>query len=113
MLRNTYLGKIGRSIKEPRIELPRFSKVNVVYVWALVFLGMVLYTMVWFICGIFIMTFIDAITANFSFGQPWDSLVDLVTTIFLYHPVIALFGWIIYGILNSMRRDVEEWKVKY
>jgi len=100
----------GRCLSKPLIMLPKPHNVNIVYTWTLVFLGMVLYTFVWFAMGTFIMTFIDAIVNSFSFSEPWSSTVQFVRMVFLWHPVISLIGWIIYGIINSMKRDVDQWR---
>jgi hypothetical protein len=96
----------------PKVEVPRplNSFVRIVYVWALVFLGMVIYCFVWFSMGMVVMTFIDAIIASASFSAPWDSVVEFCRTCFLIHPIISLVGWFLYGIINSLRRDVETWR---
>lgn len=99
-------------MSELKIVAPRQynSFARIVYVWTLVFLGMVLYTFIWFSLGMVVMTFMDAIVAASNFAAPWDSVVDFCRTCFLIHPIISLLGWFLYGILNSMRRDVETWR---
>jgi hypothetical protein len=77
----------------------------------MVFLGMVIYALAWFTLGSVTMTIIESIEASFSFGGNWDSVVELVKNIVLWHPIISLFGWILWGFLNSMRRDVRTWEV--
>ena len=56
------------------------------------------------------MTFIDVIVASVSFADPWDQVVEFIRNCFLVHPIISLVGWFLYGIVNSMRRDVETWR---
>ena len=85
--------------------------VRIVYVWTLVLLGMVLYAMAWFTLGSVAMTFIDAVLLSFNFAAPWDSVVEIAKNVILWHPIISLFGWILWGFLNSMRRDVRTWKI--
>jgi len=102
--------KIPEKIPVPH---PPFNKTRVLYVWFIVFLAMVIYAIAWFTCGLVVMPFIDAINSSYSFGSEWDTIVDLVKTFFLYHPIIALIGWIIWGFLNSIKRDVEKWRVPY
>lgn len=92
------------------VPKPQNTFVNIVFVWALVFLSMVLYCMVWFSMGMVVMTFIDAIVATANFSAPWDTVVEFCRNCFLLHPIISLVGWFIYGILNSLRRDVETWR---
>ncbi len=99
----------------PSLKFPliKFSRVNVLFVWFIVFLAMTIYAIGWFTCGIFVMKFIDAIISTYSFDSPWDTTVTAVRLFFLYHPIIAIIGWIVYGILNSIKRDVDRWRVPY
>lgn len=97
------------NLKMPKPMFP----VKIVYVWGLVFLSMVVYVFVWFSMGLVVMTFIDAVStaAQDMWTNPmWDSIVEFCRNAFLIHPIIALVGWFLYGILNSMRRDVETWR---
>jgi len=71
---------------------------------------MVIYVFVWFSLGLTVMTFIDVIVASVSFADPWDQVVEFIRNCFLVHPIISLVGWFLYGIVNSMRRDVETWR---
>lgn len=98
------------------MKLKMFSPIfpsRIVYVWAMVFLAMVVYALAWFSMGLVVMTFIDAVAAAASSmwdNAMWDSVIDFARNAFLIHPIISLVGWFIYGILNSMRRDVETWR---
>jgi len=87
------------------------SFVNIAYVWSIVFIAIVLYALVWFVCGYFIMEFIEAIEAAYTFQPPLDSTVDIVKSVVAWHPIIALFGWILWGFLNSLRRDVKSFEM--
>lgn len=87
--------------------------VRVVYTWALVLMGMVIYVFVWFSMGMVVMTFIDVMAASAAKmwnNAMWDQVVEFIRNCFLIHPIISLIGWFIYGIVNSMRRDVETWR---
>lgn len=101
-----------RMFQMPRLQNPKHlnSFVRIVYVWALVFIAMVMYVFVWFSMGMVVMTFIDAIVVSADFASPWDTVVTFIRNAFLIHPVISLVGWFIYGILNSMRKDVDTWR---
>lgn len=83
---------------------------RVVYTWTLIALGMIIYVFVWFSMGLTVMMFIDAMAASVSFADPWNQVVEFIRNCFLIHPLIALVGWFIYGVVNSLRRDVETWK---
>ena len=89
-----------------------FFPCKILYVWALVFLGMVVYAFTWFSLGLPLIYFVNAIRANMTFTDPmWNQVVDFVMFMFEINPIIALLGWLIYGILNSARRDIDTWQV--
>ncbi len=97
--------KVNDIGKSDKVEIPKapFHKVQtILYTWAIVFIAMAVYAAAWFMAGLIVMPFIDAITASFTFAEPWDSVVTFVRLCFLYHPVIAMIGWFIYGILQSI-----------
>ena len=90
------------------------DKRGIVYVWAMVFLGMVIYTFTWFTLGLPLMYFIDAIRTSMSASitdPMWLNVVSFILLCFEIHPIISLIGWFIYGILNSTHRDVDTWRV--
>ncbi len=88
-----------------------FIPVRIVFVWATVFAGIVVYAMAWFILGSAAMSYIDAVTEQFTFGDQWNNIVDTIKQVILWHPIISLAGWILYGFINSMKRDVDTWRV--
>jgi hypothetical protein len=98
--------------QEGKISVPKFSKVNIIYVWALIFVAMALYAFTWFVMGLPLITFIQAAKGVLSIHDAmWEQVVDFILICFEIHPIIALVGWFIYGILNSAKRDVETWRV--
>lgn len=97
----------GKVIKIPH---PPFNKVRILYVWFLVFLAMGMYAIAWFSVSMMVMPFIDALTSSYSFSDPWDTVVSTVRLLFLYHPIVALIGWILWGFINSVKRDVDRWR---
>lgn len=72
-------------------------------------MGMIIYAFMWFIFGAVAQTYIDAIDSAFTFGQPWDQVLEMIEQIIYYHPIISMIGWLIWGFLNSARRDVRSW----
>lgn len=85
-------------------------RTNVVFVWGLVFLGMALYAMVWFIMGLVLFPVIDGIEAAYTFPTPFDQVVAMLKQVFYWHPILAMFGWLLWGYMNSARRDVQTWE---
>jgi len=75
---------------------------------------MIVYVIMWFSMGMVVMTFIDVMAAaasNMWSNSLWDSVVEFIRNCFLIHPIIALVGWFVYGVINSLRRDIEQnWK---
>jgi hypothetical protein len=108
--------KIPKSpIPEKEIEPPKAPHfpVKILYVWAMIFLAMMLYTMAWFTAGLPLIYFIGAVRATITAASSdpmWIGVVDFITICFQIHPIISLIGWFIYGILNSAKRDVDTWR---
>lgn len=94
--------QVNTSLENPKSLFPT----RIAFVWSMVFLGMIIYALVWFMLGSVTMTIIEAMESAFTFSGNWDYVVDLIKNIILWHPIISIFGWILWGFLNSMRRDV-------
>lgn len=82
-----------------------FPPLRVAWVWSMVFIGIILYAMTWFMFGRIAMEVITAIESTYTFLPPWDSAVAVLKAVIAYHPIIAMIGWIIWGFLNSARRE--------
>lgn len=78
---------------------------NIAIVWSIVFIGIVLYSFAWFVFGRMLMTLIGSIEASYSFPEPSNNTVEVIKYVIAWHPLVAMFGWILYGLLNSMKRD--------
>src|SRR3989337_1739673 len=81
----------------------KFNKVQIAYVWAMVFMGICIYAMFWFIFGMMLYNVIGSIESAYVFQSPADNTVTLIKNVIAWHPIIAMFGWLLWGILNSMR----------
>jgi hypothetical protein len=77
----------------------------------MVFIGIVLYAMMWFVFGRVIYEVITAMEASYTFPSPAASVVTVIKYVVAWHPILALFGWIIWGYINSSRRSVREYEV--
>lgn len=91
----------------PRVPGP----IRIVWVWTMVFLGIVLYAIAWFTLGTAAMAVISAIEGSYTFAAPWSSVVDQIKKVILWHPIFAMIGWLLWGFLNSMKREVRTWQV--
>jgi hypothetical protein len=52
-----------------------------------------------------IIAVILAVEESYTFVSPWDATVVLIKNVIAYHPIIAMVGWLIWGFLNSARRE--------
>ena len=112
-----YLGSLGNKsnlrrgkvVDDIRSRLT-FTKIQIAYVWAMVFMGIVIYSMFWFIFGMMLYNVTAAIESAYTFQSPADNTVTLIKNVIAWHPIIAMFGWLLWGILNSMRRDVRTYE---
>ncbi len=96
----------------PKLEEKRVDvrPVRILYVWALVFLAMAIYAVVWYMLGSVALSVMQAVEASFSFDPPWDTVTAFLKYCIFLNPVIAMIGWIIWGMLNSAKRDRETWQ---
>ena len=82
---------------------------RIIFTWSLVLLGLLVYMVCWFVMSLIFMPILDVFTTAYAISAPWDSIVTLLRNVFLWHPLFAIFGWILYGILNSSRKDIQTW----
>lgn len=80
---------------------------NIVYVWALCGLALLAYSVAWFANMYWVFEMFAAIRQNASFDSTTNKAIDLVLTLLYYNPIFALFGWIVYGYVNSSRKKDE------
>lgn len=83
----------------------RDNRRGIVWVWAVVLMALVVYSIAWFTLGWAAMEVIDAVEASYTFEEPAANTVTLMKTVIAWHPIIVVFGWILYGYVNSQRRD--------
>lgn len=116
---NRKLGSIENKVKLPKLKLPERQKIekprpslplNIVMTWFEVFLAMAIYTVGWFACGLFVFPFISAIQSSMTFDSQVNTVITFIKACFLYHPIIALLGWFIYGILQSFIKGRYSWQ---
>jgi len=104
------LPKGNREKNKPVIPSQPNIRSRIIWTWASVMLGLILYAFFWFITGLVLMPIIDIVVASYNFPSSWTSVVTLIRNVILYHPIIAMFGFILWGILNSSRRDTPTWE---
>lgn len=88
-----------------------FPRTRIVFTWGLVFIGICIYSMFWFIFGWTTMVIIDAVEAAYTFEEPLSLVIPLVKNVVAWHPLIAMFGWLLYGYLDSMRRERRDYPI--
>lgn len=93
-------------------QLQRFvnNQRGIIFLWGMIFIAMAIYTICWFTVGLPLVYFINAIRAQMV-GQ-LDTMglqvLNFVMYAFELNPVIALIGWLVYGIMHSAKRNVDQ-----
>lgn len=86
---------------------PRGTRIIIVWSWA--FFAILTYSIVWFILApihyAIVQAFSDLIPA------PYDQIANILILVMEYHPIMAVFGWLIWAFINSARRDVQQYAV--
>lgn len=93
------------------MKLNRLFPVRIAWTWAMVLIGIVLYSMMWFVFGRVAFEVITAMEASYTFPSPAQDIVTLLKYIIAWHPLLAIFGWLLWGYINSSRRSVREYEV--
>ena len=86
--------------------LKRFKedKSGIVWIFIVIIVGMLVYSLLWFSLGFALFEVADTVEANYTFTEPIASAALFIRTIFMYHPIIVLFGLLTWGYVNSQRR---------
>lgn len=93
-------------MEKPKPILKRFVKDNsgVVWVWAVVIIGLIIYSLVWFSTGFALMEVIDVVEGEYTFASPISHASLFIKTMFQYHPLLFLFGMLLWAYVNSQRK---------
>ena len=80
-------------------------------VWVVVLIGIIVYCMAWYAMGYAALEIISAVEASVTVEPQWDSVITLLKAAVAWHPIISLAGWLAWGFVCSMRRDVRTYEV--
>ena len=83
----------------------RHDKRAVVWVWSVVFMGLFIYSLVWFTTGWAVMEVADAVENEYTFEGPAAQASSFIKLMFEYNPLLFLFGLLLWAYVNSQRRD--------
>jgi len=79
---------------------------HIATVWVVVFVALVAYAMTWYVFAYMITEVIAGFQGAYSFPSGADAVVTVLQYVVAWHPLIVIFGWILYGFLRSTHRDV-------
>ena len=86
--------------------------VRIIFTWTMVGLAIVIYSICWFALSPVVTTVLTALESALTLTAEQQVVFDLITMALYWNPVLALFGWLIWGYLNSFRRtDADSWRV--
>ena len=83
----------------------RRDKRAVVWVWSVIFIGLFIYSLVWFTTGWAVMEVADAVESEYTFEGPAAYASSFIKLMFEYNPILFLFGLLLWGYVNSQRSD--------
>jgi len=82
----------------------RSDKRAVLWVWTVIIVGLFVYSLMWFTTGWAVMEVADNVEAEYTFTGPAAFASTFIKTMFQWHPVLFLFGLILWGYVNSQRK---------
>ena len=97
-------------MKPDKIRLP-MSRTNILMVWSMVAIALVIYSITWFALSPIVTLTLEALDDVYSFSGLQETAFDLISQVIYWNPLIAVFGWLLWGFMNSGRRDVRTWEV--
>ena len=97
-------------MKPEKITFP-MSRTNILFVWTMVAIALVIYSISWFALSPVVTLTLEALDEAYAFTGMQETAFDLISTVIYWNPLIAVFGWLLWGFLNSGRRDVRSWEV--
>lgn len=81
------------------------DKRGVIWVWTIIIVGLFVYSLIWFTTGWAFIEVADAVEDQYTFTGSASYAASFMRLMFEYHPILFLFGMILWGYINSQRRD--------
>lgn len=81
----------------------KHDKRAVVWVWVVILVGLFIYSLVWFATGFAVMEVADNVESQHTFEAPASYAADFIKTVFQWHPLLFIFGMLLWGYVNSQR----------
>jgi len=88
-----------------RLNRRIFPVRHIATVWVVVLVGLIFYAMAWYVFAYMISAVISGFQGAYSFPSGADAVVAVLQYLFAWHPLIVIFGWILYGFLRSTHRS--------
>ena len=82
----------------------RTDKHAVLWVWTVILVGLFVYSLMWFTTGWAVMEVANNVEDEYAFTGAAAFASTFIKTMFQYHPVLFLFGLILWGYVNSQRK---------
>ncbi|RLC77523.1 MAG: hypothetical protein DRJ03_26710 [Chloroflexi bacterium] len=83
----------------------RRDKRAVLWIWAVCFTAIIVYSMAWFSMGWAVLEFMDSVESSYTFSSPADTTVTFIRTVIAWHPIFFIFGMLLWAFVNSQRRE--------
>ena len=80
------------------------DKRAVLWVWTVILTGLFVYSLIWFSTGWAVMEVSSSVESEYEFTGDAAYASTFIKTMFQYHPILFLFGLILWGYVNSQRR---------
>jgi len=82
----------------------KLDKKAVIWIYSVIILGTLCYSIIWFATGWAVFEVADASEAIFDMGEPIATTATIMRLFFQYHPIMFFFGMMLWAYVNSQRR---------
>jgi len=83
----------------------RSNRSGIVFVWAVCFMAIVVYSIFWFIGGYVAISVIDAVTDAYNFTGMAAQTIDIIKAVLYWNPLFFIFGMLIWAYVNSTKKE--------
>jgi len=81
------------------------NKRGAIWIWAVCFMAIIVYSIVWFALGWAFNLFIDSLELSYTFTSPADLTVQFIKIVVAWHPILFILGMLLWAYVNSQRRE--------
>lgn len=90
---------------EKKLDIFKTDKQGIVAIWIACFMGLVVYSIGWFVLAWSCFDIIDLMTTTFTYPAQALNTITLMRLVLTWHPIFYFVGMLLWAYAESMRRE--------